>query len=170
MPIVPTSARAVIVDEVRNLIANCATFITATGSADYVAAKSRVHLVEAFPDFPPVTLTTYKRPLALVLLATFEYRISKPGYPFGMQSFQLEIDAIATVDGIPATPEQQAIDAMNFFGGIESEISQLGSTVAPATNDALLRFDRINQVRPIERSRDTSDKDFWRARYDLQLF
>src|SRR3972149_810383 len=169
MPITAISARSVAAEEVRNMIANCQTFIDATGLSDYIEAKSQIYLVEKFPDYDSGT-KKYKRPLALVLLAIFEYRISKPGYPFGNHEFQLEIDAIQEVDGQPATPEQQAIDAMNFFGGIESEISQLGSTVAPATNDALLRFDRISQIRPIERSRDTSQDDFWRCRYNLQLF
>lgn len=164
MPVVPTSARAVATDEVRNLIANCQTFIDATGLGSYLLAKAKVYLIEKFPDEPLVTPTSYDRPLALVLLSSFEYRVSKPGYPSGQIEFQLEIDALVGV-----TPAEQAIDALNFFGGIESEISQLGSPIAPATNDALLRFDRLSQIRPIERSRDTGSRDFWRSRYALQL-
>ena len=167
MPITATSARAVATQEVRNLVANSATFIAAVGAIDFEDAKASIYLVEKFPDeSEPVD---YERPLCLVLLAMFEYRVSKPGYPAGQIDFQLEIDTITEVDGSPATPEQQAIDAFNFFGGVESDISQLGSPIAAATNDALLRFDRLRQTQPIRRSRDTGSRDYWMSRYSLVL-
>lgn len=176
MPITAVSARAVAADSLRNMIANCDTFIAATGLIDYIGAKDRIYLVEKFPDEPSLLPTTYKRPLAMVLLAVFEYRISKPGYPTGPYEFQLEIDAQKTTYDFDLMAErettlaEQAIHALNFFGGTESELSQLGSTVSAVVNDANLRFDRITQIRPIERSRDTSERDFWRCRYAAQIF
>ena len=163
MPITPTSPEAIAAIEVRNLIASAATFIAATGSANFTEAKNRVYIVERLPETPGSS-TEYVRPFALVLMPVFSFLTSRCGIPEGAISAMLEFEALPT-----DSPEDSLIKAANFFGGVKSEVSQLGSPVAAVVNDAALRFSRVSQQGPYVRVRDTGKHDYWIVRWIIQL-
>jgi hypothetical protein len=150
------------------MIANSPTFIAATGALDYIEAKNFIDILERFPD--DEVLNDYKRPRGLVLIPVASYTVARAGYPFGRVTFELVIDTPHNTDGTPVSGGSLLQFVSDFFDGVASDISQLGSpTCGAPVNDALLRMDRIRQVAEFRRQRDTSQRDFWRARYEIEL-
>ena len=160
MPVAPISAEAVAIAQTKNLIASCATFIAATNSVDFTAAKNSVYILETLP-----ASGIYKRPFALILLPIFIEGVNKPAIPSGDISVVLEIDAVAG-----DSSEDAYYRAANFFGGCKSDATQLGTTIKGVVNDAALRFKQIVQIGNYLRSRDSEDEvGFWQCRWTIQL-
>jgi hypothetical protein len=160
MQVSPTSPEATIGHGVRNLIANCATFITETNSADYSAAKCFVHLDEVD------TSKIVDRPLAVVFSPRTRYSVKTPGIP-GIEevSFVLEIDEPVGYQD----PIDRWTYVANFLGAIPNEISQLADPLKGVTQDADLCVSEVVLVAPFNRVPVGDLESYWQGRYMIRL-